>query len=465
MAEPESPKKDAGKTEDWANLESESESEGEEGPRSQGGEKDETKDSAGYRVNRPGPPYRGGRGGGRGRPYNNEGGPRPPYKEKRPMENQPKQEMLNLITKSQEPLTIVLFNVDYNARPEDVLSVYPGIKIDKCEWAKNGVFILELPTKEDATKLAEAGSKYINKRPFFMKLGNPNKTARDDQWHQVQKPHQYGGGGRGGEDKPRKYNQNYSRKDQHFENESRPFEKPQYKKNYDQPQGGGFDKPKYEKAGGYNKPAYGGGDFKRPFTERRPEEVVLDPDNKFFAGTNKVDSELHIPKFTRSAQHLETENKSESAKLQKSNPFGDAKPRDEKIYVKPDEVKITSTQSHEEIRESKFKNSSKNKEESKEIVDLNSPPPGISSSPTKKDVAKESEEVPVKKPDFASGPKKFIGKGNKNTQQSQEKPVEKKVVTQSQQPPKQETKTATRKMSAKANLFGALEDDDNESDN
>jgi len=310
-----------------------------------------------------------------------------------------------------------------------------------------------------------------------MKMGIPNKM-REDQWHYVNKPGKFDSQH---EDQPRKYPQKYNQ--QHYENEPRPY----HNKPYDRP--GGYEaKPGYDKPR-YDKPGYVKSDYpKRPF-EKRPEEIVLDPDNKFFSATHKVDSEEHIPKFSRSG-HAEESEKSESAKLQKPNPFGDAKPRDEKDYVKrkEEEKKITepeqpknqtqveSSEAPTNLQVNTSKPVGPQEEIKVSIETIPSPPPGIS-SPYKKGVnsptKKETEEETSGKQEGFKEKKKYQGKNSNYKRVFHEKPEEapaktdKKPPLQSQPPTqqqnsqsKQDTKVIPRKLSAKANVFASLNEDD-----
>ena len=67
--------------------------------------------------------------------------------------------MLNLIKRSHEPIVIILFNVDYNATPHDIINSYPSLKFDKIEQPKQGVMFLEFNTKEAASEFVEIGNK------------------------------------------------------------------------------------------------------------------------------------------------------------------------------------------------------------------------------------------------------------------------------------------------------------------
>ena len=69
-------------------------------------------------------------------------------------------EMLNLITRSNEPIFIMLFNVDYNTTTEDMKNLYSPIQFDKINQTRKGVMILEL-NKKEASELVEIGTKVI----------------------------------------------------------------------------------------------------------------------------------------------------------------------------------------------------------------------------------------------------------------------------------------------------------------
>ena len=76
-------------------------------------------------------------------------------------------EMLNLIMRSNEPIVIILFNVDFNAIPNDIKNSYPSLQFDKIDQPKQGVMILEFNKKEEASEFVKIGTKvnllfYIN---------------------------------------------------------------------------------------------------------------------------------------------------------------------------------------------------------------------------------------------------------------------------------------------------------------
>ena len=68
-------------------------------------------------------------------------------------------EMLNLITRSNEPIVIILFNLDYNAVPHDIINSYPSLQFDKINQPKQGVMILEFNKKEEASEFVKIGTK------------------------------------------------------------------------------------------------------------------------------------------------------------------------------------------------------------------------------------------------------------------------------------------------------------------
>ena len=74
--------------------------------------------------------------------------------------------MLNLITRSNEPIFIMLFNVDFNTTPEDMKNIYASIKFDKINQPRKGVIVLEL-NKKEASDLVEIGTKVIY---FFISI-------------------------------------------------------------------------------------------------------------------------------------------------------------------------------------------------------------------------------------------------------------------------------------------------------
>lgn len=64
----------------------------------------------------------------------------------------------------------------------------------------------------------------------------------------------------------------------------------------------------------------------------------MDPDNKFFKDSHKVDSEANVPKFTRSSNSTTDKAGDKEVKsATKPNPFGEAKARDEYEYIKKKE--------------------------------------------------------------------------------------------------------------------------------
>ena len=67
--------------------------------------------------------------------------------------------MLNLIKRSHEPIVIILFNVDFNAIPNDIINSYPSLQFDKIDQPKQGVMLLEFNTKEAASEFVEIGNK------------------------------------------------------------------------------------------------------------------------------------------------------------------------------------------------------------------------------------------------------------------------------------------------------------------
>ena len=68
--------------------------------------------------------------------------------------------MINLINRSKEdvPILINLFDIEFNATPEDIRKIYSDVKIDNITQPKHGIYLLEL-TREEALKIVEIGPK------------------------------------------------------------------------------------------------------------------------------------------------------------------------------------------------------------------------------------------------------------------------------------------------------------------
>ncbi len=67
--------------------------------------------------------------------------------------------MVNAIKHSQEKTTLInLFNVDYNAKDEDIRNLYKDVSINEINQIKPGLFLLDLDN-EEALKFVEIGAK------------------------------------------------------------------------------------------------------------------------------------------------------------------------------------------------------------------------------------------------------------------------------------------------------------------
>lgn len=326
--------------------------------------------------------------------------------DKRSKENQPKDEMISLINKETGLVTVVLFDVDYNSTEEDVKNVYPDVAFISVTQPKKGLYLVEL-SKENALKLVEAGSKTINGRPFYMKLGYANKK-KEDEWHVVNKDrHKADVGHR--EDK-KKYEKPYNRKE-HGDNH------------------GGFKKP-------YRKKEHTGNDS---------QQAQPDPDDKYFKNRNVDGSEPFKIKFTRGTSNKtgEEEKKEETNKPPKQNPFGEAVPRDEIEFEKkkeeekkPENVENKTENATEEAPKDAAEGETKEKKPYKKHHEKNgaygSRPPGISG-------------------------KKEYNKNSRNDKQSYEKSA---PVQSAKEVAEAKEKEANKKRDAvaKHNPFAALDD-------
>jgi len=68
-------------------------------------------------------------------------------------------EMTNIIKGSNERTILInLFNVDYNAKEEDIRNIYKDVKINEVTEIKAGIFLLDLD-KEEALNIVEIGAK------------------------------------------------------------------------------------------------------------------------------------------------------------------------------------------------------------------------------------------------------------------------------------------------------------------
>lgn len=244
------------------------------------------------------------RGGNRGpNPYKNRGerrGPNHSKREPQPKENQPKNELINLIGRSKEdqPVVINLFDVEYNATEEDIRKLYNEVTIDSISSPKKGIFLLEM-SKSEALKIVEIGSKVVNNRPFFMKLGYANKQMHTDEpYHNVNKEKykQETGVHRDYQKGPKKQ---YNRKERVGEALSPGFKKP-YQNKDRQPR----DQPKSD------------------------AQPTIDPNDKFFKGHDPAASEFKI-KFIRTTSNKADSKTEDTTKTSKPNPFGEAQPRNE----------------------------------------------------------------------------------------------------------------------------------------
>lgn len=70
--------------------------------------------------------------------------------------------MIRLINERPKRVFINLFDVHFEAQPQELAKLYPGIKINKVRQIKDGNFLFEFESKEEAIKLVNAGSKVIN---------------------------------------------------------------------------------------------------------------------------------------------------------------------------------------------------------------------------------------------------------------------------------------------------------------
>jgi len=359
--------------------------------------------------------------------------------------------MISVIKHSQEKTTLInLFNVDYNAKEEDIRELYEDVNIISVDIPKAGIFLLELDN-EQAIKLVEIGTKAVNGRPFFMKIGFAHKKQHpDEQWHQVNaSSHKYDLGQR--EDRPKRggFQQSYNRREQtgelnegHFPNQKKPYQK-DYQKDYQN----------------------------RPFNrnEQTQEPPQIDPENKFFKGHDLTAKEFNI-KFTKSNSSTKKDEETaegQQPKPSKSNPFGAAVPRDEKEYLKKKEEEsskkeeksqVKDLQDHFEEKKERFQSEQKDTS-----TPVNSPNAEFVVTAEKKEGDKKAENEGEKAQE--SGPPGiFHGKGQKKpptfVNQSKNKPQgkandEKTVPTQ----PKEADKSKKSKESRKANVFGALEDE------
>ena len=67
--------------------------------------------------------------------------------------------MVNAIKHSHEKTTLInLFNVDYNAKDEDIRNLYKDVSIREINQIKPGLFLLDLDN-EEALKFVEIGAK------------------------------------------------------------------------------------------------------------------------------------------------------------------------------------------------------------------------------------------------------------------------------------------------------------------
>jgi len=388
---------------DWANIEDE-ESDGEYDEQEQQDErqeKNEGKQGESQGDTRTGdsrpPGYRGGRGGQRGSRGTrggrggNRGGARNDQRDRvdkpqGPKQSQPKNEMMSIIKNSNERTILInLFNVDYNAKEDDIQNIYHDVKIIEINQIKAGIFLLELE-KDEALNLVNIGAKEVNGRPFFMKMGYSNKKQHpDEQWHHVNAAnhkhhlgHREDRTKRGGGDKP------YNRREQ---NDLR------------------------------------GGDFlqRKPYNKDRPNrdqqnQEPMDPENKFFKGHDLTSNEFNI-RFTKSNSSTKKDEGNEAqAKASKPNPFGGAVPRDENEYLKKKEEEksqVKDLQEHFEEKKEELQKDSKNL------------PTPVNSPNTEFVEGVEKEETDKPK---IQGPPGFSGKGQKKSgfekQDSKKKPVE-----------------------------------------
>lgn len=78
--------------------------------------------------------------------------------------------MVNAIKHSQEKTTLInLFNVDYNAKDEDIRNLYKDVSINEINQIKPGLFLLDLDN-EEALKFVEIGAK-VRFILFSLRLG------------------------------------------------------------------------------------------------------------------------------------------------------------------------------------------------------------------------------------------------------------------------------------------------------
>ena len=79
--------------------------------------------------------------------------------------------MVNVIKHSQEKTTLInLFNVDYNAKDEDIRNLYKDVIIREINQIKPGLFLLDLDN-EEALKFVEIGAKVSIFFFFLMVFG------------------------------------------------------------------------------------------------------------------------------------------------------------------------------------------------------------------------------------------------------------------------------------------------------
>lgn len=71
--------------------------------------------------------------------------------------------MKQIIIDKTNKIFINLFDVHYDAEPEDLINLYPNVKVSQIFKVKDGNYLFQMNSKEDAIRLVQEGSKVFRK--------------------------------------------------------------------------------------------------------------------------------------------------------------------------------------------------------------------------------------------------------------------------------------------------------------